>query len=159
MGPNVSAKVSAPSRPFLLPPSLAAFQRVLASNVGGKEGGGVVTALLRGSAAEQRQSRTPRRTQQPKTLNTPEESTYYNLIHVSPPARRRALRLLPPLFQPAIDRSFSGNQSPSASKLPAAPPVRLSLMFGNFSKQSLAGKWLLLQHVVYSLEERSSATS
>uniref|UniRef100_A0A8C7W6C2 non-specific serine/threonine protein kinase n=1 Tax=Oncorhynchus mykiss TaxID=8022 RepID=A0A8C7W6C2_ONCMY len=27
--------------------------------------------------------RTPRRTQQPKTLNTPEDSTYYNLIHVS----------------------------------------------------------------------------
>ncbi|XP_062234995.1 myosin-IIIa isoform X1 [Platichthys flesus] len=26
-------------------------------------------------------SRTPRRTQQPKTLNTPEDSTYYNLIH------------------------------------------------------------------------------
>uniref|UniRef100_A0A8C5HQG9 non-specific serine/threonine protein kinase n=1 Tax=Gouania willdenowi TaxID=441366 RepID=A0A8C5HQG9_GOUWI len=30
-----------------------------------------------------RLSRTPRRTQQPKTLNTPEDSTYYNLIHVS----------------------------------------------------------------------------
>ncbi|KAK2859682.1 hypothetical protein Q5P01_004302 [Channa striata] len=30
-----------------------------------------------------RQSRTPRRTQQPKTLNTPEDSTYYNLIHRS----------------------------------------------------------------------------
>uniref|UniRef100_A0A8C5CHJ4 non-specific serine/threonine protein kinase n=1 Tax=Gadus morhua TaxID=8049 RepID=A0A8C5CHJ4_GADMO len=29
-------------------------------------------------------SRTPRRTQPPKTLNTPEESTYYNQIHVSP---------------------------------------------------------------------------
>ncbi|KAK6299813.1 hypothetical protein J4Q44_G00298460 [Coregonus suidteri] len=27
--------------------------------------------------------RTPRRTQQPKTLNTPEDSTYYNLIHRS----------------------------------------------------------------------------
>uniref|UniRef100_A0A8D3BSW1 non-specific serine/threonine protein kinase n=1 Tax=Scophthalmus maximus TaxID=52904 RepID=A0A8D3BSW1_SCOMX len=30
-----------------------------------------------------RLSRTPRRTQKPKTLNTPEDSTYYNLIHVS----------------------------------------------------------------------------
>ncbi|XP_062415251.1 myosin-IIIa [Pungitius pungitius] len=30
-----------------------------------------------------RQPRTPRRTQQPKTLNTPEDSTYYNLIHRS----------------------------------------------------------------------------
>lgn len=28
-------------------------------------------------------SRTPRRAQQPKTLNAPEDSTYYNLIHVS----------------------------------------------------------------------------
>ncbi|KAK5878186.1 hypothetical protein CesoFtcFv8_025618 [Champsocephalus esox] len=34
-------------------------------------------------SAEKRQSRTPRRTQQPKTLNTPEDSTYYNLIHRS----------------------------------------------------------------------------
>ncbi|XP_028290295.1 myosin-IIIa isoform X2 [Gouania willdenowi] len=32
---------------------------------------------------EKRLSRTPRRTQQPKTLNTPEDSTYYNLIHRS----------------------------------------------------------------------------
>uniref|UniRef100_A0A8C5C5M1 non-specific serine/threonine protein kinase n=1 Tax=Gadus morhua TaxID=8049 RepID=A0A8C5C5M1_GADMO len=31
-----------------------------------------------------KRSRTPRRTQPPKTLNTPEESTYYNQIHVSP---------------------------------------------------------------------------
>uniref|UniRef100_G3NNA8 non-specific serine/threonine protein kinase n=1 Tax=Gasterosteus aculeatus aculeatus TaxID=481459 RepID=G3NNA8_GASAC len=29
------------------------------------------------------QSRSPRRTQEPKTLNTPEDATYYNLIHVS----------------------------------------------------------------------------
>lgn len=34
--------------------------------------------------ADKRMSRTPRRAQQPKTLNTPEDSTYYNLIHVSP---------------------------------------------------------------------------
>lgn len=33
--------------------------------------------------ADKRLSRTPRRAQQPKTLNTPEDSTYYNLIHVS----------------------------------------------------------------------------
>ncbi|XP_023679234.2 myosin-IIIa [Paramormyrops kingsleyae] len=33
--------------------------------------------------AEQKQTRAPRRTQQPKTLNTPEDSTYYNLIHRS----------------------------------------------------------------------------
>uniref|UniRef100_A0A8C2AZX2 non-specific serine/threonine protein kinase n=1 Tax=Cyprinus carpio TaxID=7962 RepID=A0A8C2AZX2_CYPCA len=32
---------------------------------------------------EDTQSRTSRRTQQPKTLNTPEDSTYYTLIHVS----------------------------------------------------------------------------
>uniref|UniRef100_A0A665X779 non-specific serine/threonine protein kinase n=1 Tax=Echeneis naucrates TaxID=173247 RepID=A0A665X779_ECHNA len=34
-------------------------------------------------SADKRLPRTPRRTQQPKTLNTPEDSTYYNLIHVS----------------------------------------------------------------------------
>ncbi|KAM8823539.1 myosin-IIIa [Spinachia spinachia] len=34
-------------------------------------------------STDKRQSRTPRRTQQPKTLNTPEDSTYYNLIHRS----------------------------------------------------------------------------
>ncbi|XP_072432083.1 myosin-IIIa isoform X2 [Chiloscyllium punctatum] len=33
--------------------------------------------------ADQKQQRTPRRTQPPKTLNTPEDSTYYNLIHRS----------------------------------------------------------------------------
>uniref|UniRef100_A0A673YPI6 non-specific serine/threonine protein kinase n=1 Tax=Salmo trutta TaxID=8032 RepID=A0A673YPI6_SALTR len=41
---------------------------------------------VNGFAANHQQSgklcRTPRRTQQPKTLNTPEDSTYYNLIHV-----------------------------------------------------------------------------
>uniref|UniRef100_A0A3P8SPF2 non-specific serine/threonine protein kinase n=1 Tax=Amphiprion percula TaxID=161767 RepID=A0A3P8SPF2_AMPPE len=35
------------------------------------------------SMTDKRLSRTPRRTQQPKTLNTPEDSTYYTLIHVS----------------------------------------------------------------------------
>ncbi|KAK7881492.1 hypothetical protein WMY93_029901 [Mugilogobius chulae] len=34
-------------------------------------------------SAEKRTSRTPRRSQQPKTLNSPEDSTYYNLIHRS----------------------------------------------------------------------------
>uniref|UniRef100_A0AAQ4NS56 non-specific serine/threonine protein kinase n=1 Tax=Gasterosteus aculeatus aculeatus TaxID=481459 RepID=A0AAQ4NS56_GASAC len=34
-------------------------------------------------SADKRQSRSPRRTQEPKTLNTPEDATYYNLIHVS----------------------------------------------------------------------------
>ncbi|XP_038654074.1 myosin-IIIa isoform X4 [Scyliorhinus canicula] len=32
---------------------------------------------------DQKQQRAPRRTQQPKALNTPEDSTYYNLIHRS----------------------------------------------------------------------------
>uniref|UniRef100_A0A669AXU3 non-specific serine/threonine protein kinase n=1 Tax=Oreochromis niloticus TaxID=8128 RepID=A0A669AXU3_ORENI len=36
-------------------------------------------------SADKRLSRTPRRNQQPKTLNTPEDSTYYNLIHVTAP--------------------------------------------------------------------------
>nr|XP_043878257.1 myosin-IIIa isoform X2 [Solea senegalensis] len=34
-------------------------------------------------SSDKRLSRTPRRSQQPKTLNTPEDSTYYNLIHRS----------------------------------------------------------------------------
>ncbi|XP_030612150.1 myosin-IIIa isoform X2 [Archocentrus centrarchus] len=34
-------------------------------------------------STDKRLSRTPRRNQQPKTLNTPEDSTYYNLIHRS----------------------------------------------------------------------------
>ncbi|XP_072534788.1 myosin-IIIa [Salminus brasiliensis] len=34
-------------------------------------------------SADTKQTRTPRRTQKPKTLNTPEDSTYYNLIHRS----------------------------------------------------------------------------
>ncbi|KAG7231250.1 hypothetical protein INR49_012081 [Caranx melampygus] len=34
-------------------------------------------------STDKRLSRTPRRTQQPKTLNTPEDSTYYTLIHRS----------------------------------------------------------------------------
>uniref|UniRef100_A0A8C4HY65 non-specific serine/threonine protein kinase n=1 Tax=Dicentrarchus labrax TaxID=13489 RepID=A0A8C4HY65_DICLA len=41
--------------------------------------------------ADKRLSRTPRRTQQPKTLNTPEDSTYYNLIHVSHKKRWRTI--------------------------------------------------------------------
>ncbi|XP_077952269.1 myosin-IIIa isoform X5 [Gasterosteus aculeatus] len=32
-------------------------------------------------STDKRQSRSPRRTQEPKTLNTPEDATYYNLIH------------------------------------------------------------------------------
>lgn len=40
-------------------------------------------------SADKRLSRTPRRTQQPKTLNTPEDSTYYNLIHVSHTQKQR----------------------------------------------------------------------
>lgn len=38
-------------------------------------------------------SRTPRRAQQPKTLNTPEDSTYYNLIHVSHQKEDATLKL------------------------------------------------------------------
>ncbi|XP_026218983.1 myosin-IIIa isoform X1 [Anabas testudineus] len=40
-------------------------------------------APMNHQSTEKRLSRTPRRTQQPKTLNTPEDSTYYNLIHRS----------------------------------------------------------------------------
>uniref|UniRef100_A0AAQ5Y6F7 non-specific serine/threonine protein kinase n=1 Tax=Amphiprion ocellaris TaxID=80972 RepID=A0AAQ5Y6F7_AMPOC len=43
----------------------------------------VFIRLCCSSVTDKRLSRTPRRTQQPKTLNTPEDSTYYTLIHVS----------------------------------------------------------------------------
>uniref|UniRef100_A0A8C7Y737 non-specific serine/threonine protein kinase n=1 Tax=Oryzias sinensis TaxID=183150 RepID=A0A8C7Y737_9TELE len=52
--------------------------------------------LKRSNSEDKRLSRTPRRTQQPKTLNTPEDSTYYTLIHVS--ARKDADRFEPLLF-------------------------------------------------------------
>ncbi|XP_064188570.1 myosin-IIIa isoform X2 [Anguilla rostrata] len=41
---------------------------------------------------DQKQGRMPRRTQQPKTLNTPEDSTYYNLIHRSVQDEKRRPR-------------------------------------------------------------------
>ncbi|XP_029002637.1 myosin-IIIa isoform X2 [Betta splendens] len=43
-------------------------------------------------STEKRLSRPPRRTQQPKTLNTPEDSTYYNLIHRSVQDEKRKPR-------------------------------------------------------------------
>ncbi|XP_039645365.1 myosin-IIIa isoform X9 [Perca fluviatilis] len=42
-------------------------------------------------STDKRQPRTPRRTQQPKTLNTLEDSTYYNLIHRTIAQRKIAL--------------------------------------------------------------------
>ncbi|XP_032359238.1 myosin-IIIa isoform X2 [Etheostoma spectabile] len=42
-------------------------------------------------STDKRQLRTPRRTQQPKTLNTLEDSTYYNLIHRTIAQRKIAL--------------------------------------------------------------------
>ncbi|KAJ8396803.1 hypothetical protein AAFF_G00014020 [Aldrovandia affinis] len=43
-------------------------------------------------SVDQKQTRTSRRTQQPKTLNTPEDSTYYNLIHRSVQDEKRRPR-------------------------------------------------------------------
>ncbi|KAG7266487.1 hypothetical protein CRUP_028436 [Coryphaenoides rupestris] len=43
------------------------------------------------SSVQPKGLRTPRRTQPPKTLNTPEDSTYYTLIHVSPSRPPRPL--------------------------------------------------------------------
>uniref|UniRef100_A0AAR2K8K2 non-specific serine/threonine protein kinase n=1 Tax=Pygocentrus nattereri TaxID=42514 RepID=A0AAR2K8K2_PYGNA len=56
----------------------------------------VLSLLL---TVDPKQTRTPRRTQKPKTLNTPEDATYYNLIHVSSrfvtTVHRKASLLLP----------------------------------------------------------------
>uniref|UniRef100_A0A665X661 non-specific serine/threonine protein kinase n=1 Tax=Echeneis naucrates TaxID=173247 RepID=A0A665X661_ECHNA len=57
--------------------------------------------------------RTPRRTQQPKTLNTPEDSTYYNLIHVS-----EMVIQIPGKLLDVDDHYYRGLSSTSPSSIP-----------------------------------------
>uniref|UniRef100_A0A4W6DVD6 non-specific serine/threonine protein kinase n=1 Tax=Lates calcarifer TaxID=8187 RepID=A0A4W6DVD6_LATCA len=79
-----------PSRHILLHPQK--LNEIIQAHQSNPESNGML--FVRGKAingyapknhqsTDKRLSRTPRRTQQPKTLNTPEDSTYYNLIHVS----------------------------------------------------------------------------
>eukprot|EP00062_Callorhinchus_milii_P015760 gi/632966460/ref/XP_007899427.1/ PREDICTED: myosin-IIIa [Callorhinchus milii] len=85
---------------------------------------------------DQKHQRTPRRTHLPKTLNTPEDSTYYNLIHRSVQDGKRRLRkdsqvkLLDTedsyYKQISSSDSFSNETTDrrSSSELPSATPTR-----------------------------------
>ncbi|XP_067343074.1 myosin-IIIa isoform X1 [Channa argus] len=63
-----------------------------------------------------RLSRTPRRTQEPKTLNTPEDSTYYNLIHRSVQDDKRRPRKEDPGKLLDVDDHYYQGLSPSRSE-------------------------------------------
>ncbi|KAK5849942.1 hypothetical protein PBY51_014237 [Eleginops maclovinus] len=67
-------------------------------------------------STEKRQSRTPRRTQQPKTLNTPEDSTYYNLIHRSVQDDKRKPRKEDPGKLLDVDDHYYRELSTSSSE-------------------------------------------
>ncbi|XP_041102994.1 myosin-IIIa-like [Polyodon spathula] len=75
---------------------------------------------------DHKQTRTPRRSQQPKTLNSPEDSTYYNLIHRSVqddklrPRKQSARKLLdnedPYYKEPSSNQSFPKNNNCSVAE-------------------------------------------
>ncbi|XP_069552553.1 myosin-IIIa isoform X1 [Brachyistius frenatus] len=67
-------------------------------------------------APDKRLSRTPRRTQQPKTLNTPEDSTYYNLIHRSVQDDKRKPRKQDPGKLLDVDDQYYRTLSTSTSE-------------------------------------------
>ncbi|KAJ0022796.1 hypothetical protein NQD34_014930 [Periophthalmus magnuspinnatus] len=65
--------------------------------------------------SEKRSSRTPRRSQQPKTLNSPEDSTYYNLIHRSVQDDKRRSRKDGPGKLLDIDDKYYPGLSPTST--------------------------------------------
>ncbi|XP_020791281.1 myosin-IIIa [Boleophthalmus pectinirostris] len=65
--------------------------------------------------AEKRSSRTPRRSQQPKTLNSPEDSTYYNLLHRSVHDDKRRSRKGGPGKLLDIDDQYYPGLSPTST--------------------------------------------
>ncbi|KAK9953574.1 hypothetical protein ABG768_017558 [Culter alburnus] len=69
--------------------------------------------------ADTKQSRTPRRTQQPKTLNTPEDSTYYTLIHRSVQDDKRRPRKQSPKKLDNDDQYYQGLSSSKSTSLPS----------------------------------------
>ncbi|XP_067291674.1 myosin-IIIa [Pseudorasbora parva] len=69
--------------------------------------------------ADTKQSRTPRRTQQPKTLNTPEDSTYYTLIHRSVQDDKRRPRKQSPKKLDNDDQYYQGLSSGKSTSLPS----------------------------------------
>ncbi|XP_053198542.1 myosin-IIIa isoform X3 [Scomber japonicus] len=78
-------------------------------------------------STDKRLSRTPRRTQQPKTLNTPEDATYYNLIHRSVQDDKRKPRKQDPGKLLDVDDQYyralpTSRSVPSMSTEEASPP-------------------------------------
>uniref|UniRef100_A0A8C1K6K0 non-specific serine/threonine protein kinase n=1 Tax=Cyprinus carpio TaxID=7962 RepID=A0A8C1K6K0_CYPCA len=69
--------------------------------------------------ADTKQSRTSRRTQQPKTLNTPEDSTYYTLIHRSVQDDKRRPRKQSPKRLDNDDQYYQGLSSTKSKSLPS----------------------------------------
>ncbi|XP_016131586.1 myosin-IIIa-like [Sinocyclocheilus grahami] len=69
--------------------------------------------------ADTMQSRTSRRTQQPKTLNTPEDSTYYTLIHRSVQDDKRRPRKQSPKRLDNDDQYYQGLSSTKSTSLPS----------------------------------------
>ncbi|XP_059391033.1 myosin-IIIa-like isoform X3 [Carassius carassius] len=67
--------------------------------------------------ADTMQSRTSRRTQQPKTLNTPEDSTYYTLIHRSVQDNKRRSRKQSPKRLDNDDQYYQGLSSTKSTSL------------------------------------------
>ncbi|KAF4096052.1 hypothetical protein G5714_023655 [Onychostoma macrolepis] len=69
--------------------------------------------------ADTKQSRMPRRTHQPKTLNTPEDSTYYTLIHRSVQDDKRRPRKQSPKRLDNDDQYYQGLSSTKSTSLPS----------------------------------------
>ncbi|KAM9332958.1 myosin-IIIa [Pholidichthys leucotaenia] len=89
-------------------------------------------APQRHQSTDRRVSRPPRRTQQPKTLNTPEDSTYYTLIHRSVQDDKRKPRKDGPgklldvddQYYPALSTSKSEPSISTESASPSGMPKR-----------------------------------
>uniref|UniRef100_A0A8C2AY84 non-specific serine/threonine protein kinase n=1 Tax=Cyprinus carpio TaxID=7962 RepID=A0A8C2AY84_CYPCA len=71
------------------------------------------------TGTDTKQSRTSRRTQQPKTLNTPEDSTYYTLIHRSVQDDKRRPRKQSPKRLDNDDQYYQGLSSTKSKSLPS----------------------------------------
>ncbi|XP_066574205.1 myosin-IIIa [Amia ocellicauda] len=87
---------------------------------------------------DQKQTRMPRRTQQPKTLNTAEDSTYYNLIHRSVQDDKRKPRKQSPgkLLddEDSYYQDLSSSNSVNTNSSPIASPDQTSSSKGPSSE-------------------------
>uniref|UniRef100_A0A9J8A1T0 non-specific serine/threonine protein kinase n=1 Tax=Cyprinus carpio carpio TaxID=630221 RepID=A0A9J8A1T0_CYPCA len=73
------------------------------------------------TGTDTKQSRTSRRTQQPKTLNTPEDSTYYTLIHRSVQDDKRRPRKQSPKRLDNDDQYYQGLSSTKSKNVKTSP--------------------------------------